>query len=399
MNGSNFFDPTTGRYLRRKVLPGQPSPNRPTPLEFGLYICVPAIFTIVAIATFRSIHSFAGDFHKEFWPAGLHLLHGQSPYLLGRAQVANGLAFPYPALAALLFTPFALVSRGVSEVLFTAICFAALAATLRVLRVRDWRLYGLVLLWAPVVNAWQSANLTLLLALGVALMWRHRDRPGVAGACAALIVSLKPFVWPVCLWLIATRRYRAAACAVACGAIVNAIAWTVVGWGQLGRYLHDSSVVSGVFFRHAYTPVALALHLGAGVSLADGVGVVCGLLAAFACVWSGWRRRDDLSALTLAVTLMWLASPVLWMHYFAMALVPLAIARPRLGAVWAAPLVLIICGSRSTGAWQIVLTLAVIGLLVAASLRPLAGVTAGRSMARAGAGRPPSQPEAVPRTA
>jgi hypothetical protein len=341
--------------------------RRATPTEFGLFVAVPAVFTVVAIAIFRSIHQFAGDFHKEFWPAGLHILNGQSPYLLNHAQVANGVAFPYPALTGLFMAPFALLSRSVSEVLFTVICFGALFAILRVLNVRDWRLYGLVLLWAPVLNAWQSANLTLLLALGIALMWRYRDRPAVAGLCVALAISLKPFVWPAGVWLLATRRWRAAAFAVIYGAVVNAIAWGVLGFSQIGRYLRDASTVSGVFFRHAYTPIALVLHIGASTSVADAVGVALAAMALVACVWIGLRGRD-LGALTLAVVLMWLASPVLWMHYFALVLVPLAIARPRLQPVWALPILLIACGSRSTQAWQIVFVLVVIGTLVAATL-------------------------------
>jgi hypothetical protein len=342
--------------------------RRPSPLEFGLFACVPAIFTAVAIAIFRSIHQFAGDFHKEFWPAGLHILHGQTPYLLAHAQVANGVAFPYPALTGLVMAPFALLPRSVSEILFTLICFAALFGILRVLGVRDWRLYGLVLLWAPVLNAWQSANLTLLLALGIALMWRYRDRPAVAGLWVALVISLKPFVWPIGLWLLATRRWRAATYALVSGALINLVAWAVLGFDQIGRYLHDGSVVSGVFFRHAYTPIALMLQLGASTSIADGVGVLAGLVGLIACVWQGVRGRD-LRCLTLAIVLMWLASPVLWMHYFALILVPLAVARPRLEPVWALPIVLIICGSRSTHAWQIVFVVLVIGALVIATLK------------------------------
>lgn len=369
--------------------------RRPTPLEFGLFGVVPAIFTLIAIVTFRSIHSFAGDFHKEFWPAGLHILHGQSPYLLGHAQIANGLAFPYPAVTGLVMAPFALVSRGLSDVLFTIVCFTALYATLRVLRVRDWRLYGLVLLWAPVINAWQSANLTLILALGIALMWRYRDRPPVAGVCAAAAVSLKPFVWPVGLWLLVTRRYRAFGFAVLYGTIANAVAFSILGFDQISRYLHDASKVSGAFFRHAYTPIALALHAGAGTTAADLVGVIVALVAAGACVWAG-RRRGDLAALTLAIALMWLASPVLWMHYFALILVPLAIVRPRLDRAWALPIVLIACGSRSTQAWQIVLVMAIIGVMVAWILRTGSEPDAAPARARGATGEGEQTPVPTP---
>jgi hypothetical protein len=346
--------------------------RQPSRLDFALYGCVPVVFTVIAITVFHSIHSFAGDFGKEFWPAGLRVLHGQSPYILGRAQIASGLAFPYPGLTALLFAPFALIAKGPSEALFTLLCFASLFAALRVLGVGDWRLYGIVLLWAPVLNAWQSANLTLPLALGLAVVWRYRDRPAVAGAVAALAVSLKPFVWPVFIWLLATRRFRAAAYGIAVGAVVNATAFAILGFGQISRYLTDAGKVSGVFFRHAYTPIALVLHLGLGTTAADAVGVVCALAAGLACVVVG-RRRDDLGALALAVALTLLATPVLWMHYFALILVPLALARPRLEPVWGLPIVLVACSSRSTFAWQIVLTLSVVGILLATALRRPAG--------------------------
>jgi hypothetical protein len=342
--------------------------RRLTPLEFGLYVCVPALFTLISIAIYRSIGSFAGDFHEEFWPAALRLLHGQSPYLLTQAQIAKGVAFPYPALAAVLFAPFALLSRGLSDALFTILSLLALLATLRVLDVRDWRVLGLALLWAPVVNAWQSANLTLVLGLGIALLWRYRERPALNGAIAAIVVSLKPFVWPVALWLLATRRYRAAGWMLVWGLLLNAVAWSVVGWNQIGRYLHDASSVSGVFFRHAYTPVALVLHLGVSPTSAEVIGVLVALVGVFACLRFG-RRREDLPAFTLAVVVMWLASPVLWMHYFALALVPLALARPRVEAAWAAPIVLIVCGSRSTAVWQILLTFLAMGAVVMAALR------------------------------
>jgi hypothetical protein len=351
-----------------------------------VFACLPLLFTAVAIDVFSSTSFFAGDFHKEFWPAGLRVLDGHSPYVMGREQVDTGRAFPYPASAALLFTPFALLPRGASDILFTIVCFAALFATLRVLDVRDWRLYGLVLLGAPVINAWQAANLTLLLGLGLALIWRYRDRPVVVGLLAALIVSLKPFVWPVAVWLLATRRYRAAAYGLLAGLLVNTAAFAVLGFGEIGRYLRDASKVSGEFFRHAYTPTALALHLGFGTTSAEVLGALVAAAVLCACVMLG-RRGDQLGALALCVALMFAATPVLWMHYFALALVPLAIARPRLEPVWALPIVLIVCGSRSTEAWQIVLTLLVIGVLIGAAVRRPRSEPSGR-MVRESAGLP-----------
>jgi hypothetical protein len=368
----------------------------PSRRDFALFACVPAVLTVVSFVVFRSIHSFAGDFHKEFWPAGLRVLHGQSPYLLGRRQIDSGLAFPYPPLSGLLFAPFALLTRGTAGILFTLVCFAALFGTLRILEVRDWRLYGLVLMWAPVLNAWQSANLTLVLALGLAIIWRYRDRPVVAGMTAAVAISLKPFVWPVALWLVATRRYRAAGACLFTGLAINSLGFGVLGFDQVSRYLTDGSRVAEAFFRNAYTPVALALHAGLSSPAAVAVGVVVAVAAALACVLVG-RRGDDLGALALGVAVMLLATPVLWMHYFAIAVVPLAIARPRLEPLWGLPVVLLACGSRSTSAWQIVLALVIFAWLLRSIVRrPDARILSPHDHARARAlgGRERSAPAA-----
>jgi hypothetical protein len=60
---------------------------------------------------------------------------------------------------------------------------------------------------------------------------------------------------------------------------------------------------------------------------------------------------------------------VLWLHYFALAVVPLAVARPRLQPVWALPIILIVCGSRTLDAWQTVLALSVFAVLLATAAR------------------------------
>src|SRR5947208_3312483 len=89
----------------------------------------------------------------------------------------SGAPFPgMPAPAALLFAPFGLLPRTAADVLFTLLLAICLVAALRLLHVSDSRCYGVAFLWAPVFSAFQTANLTLLLALGLALLWRLRNR-------------------------------------------------------------------------------------------------------------------------------------------------------------------------------------------------------------------------------
>ena len=57
----------------------------------------------------------------------------------------------------------------------TGLVLACLFVTLWVLAVRDWRIYGVTLLWPPVIDAYQTANLTLALGL---LLARRMALPG-----------------------------------------------------------------------------------------------------------------------------------------------------------------------------------------------------------------------------
>lgn len=91
-----------------------------------------------------------------------------------------------------------------------------------VLEVRDWRVAGLVLVWPAAIDAYQTANVSAALGLLVALAWRHRDRPIIAGTALGLTMALKCFLWPVAAWYAVTRRVAAAAIAVvlACASLL-----------------------------------------------------------------------------------------------------------------------------------------------------------------------------------
>jgi alpha-1,2-mannosyltransferase len=314
-------------------------------LNHALFGLIPLLFTAIAVVSVRSGH-IASDFHSEFYPAAGRVLHGGSPYDLGRHAIDSGDAFPYPALTALLFAPFALLHPSIAESVYIGINIVVLLATLRVLQVRDWRLYGMALLWAPVYNAWQSGNLTLLLCLGMAVMWRYRERPAGAGLAAAVIVSLKPFVWPAGLWLLATKRYRAAAWALASGLAINFVSFAALGFNEISRYLQAGSDVTSVFYKTGFSLVAFVMHLGASESVGVAFGVAASAVAAVALFKLG--QSDGARALAACVALALLASPVIWNHYFTLLIVPLAIARPKLSAVWALPLLMWACLSRSS---------------------------------------------------
>jgi len=345
------------------VLPGRldPNPRR----DFALFAWLPGVLTCGLLTYLVRHHQFAFDFSREYWVAASRLLHGGSTYSWSPAQIASDIAYPYPAPATLLFVPFALLPRTLGSVLWTVVCIACPAGALRVLGVRDWRLYGLVLLWAPVVAGWQSANLTLPLVLALALVWRHRDRPLAAGLLTAAIVSLKPFLWPLAIWLLATRRYRAGGACAAGALCAGAVAWAAVGVSQIGAYLRLDDRVTSAHYVTSYGVLAVANALGAD-RLAGALALLtlAGALVV-ACVALG--RRDEWGALSVCLVAALIASPLVDTHYFALLLVPLAVRRPRLGVEWLLPLALWLCPETASAGWQLFVAwataIAVIALL------------------------------------
>jgi hypothetical protein len=314
-------------------------------------------------ALFERNHIFALDFHNWYWPAGERLLHGQNLYAQPYPWGLN-----YPALAALMFVPFALLPHGFADVLFTILVLLAVPATLRLLNVSDWRVYGIAMLWAPVVFGWQTANLSLLLVLGVAAAWRYRDSPVVTGVIVAVLVSAKLFLWPLGLWLLATRRYLALGWAVASAAILSTAAFAVVGFAQLSQYINQTHKFLADAERRSYGLVSLALHLGAGRTLAYAVLIVVSGIVAIACVTLGRLGRDR-QALAACIAVSVLASPVIEAHYLALLLVPAALTRPRLSALWALPIALWVTPADWPADWQRVVFLGIGTAVLAVAMR------------------------------
>ena len=220
--------------------------------------------TILLWLLFRVVRdgAFATDFRYAFWPAGRHVLDGTSPF----SHVIDfyRLPFVYPAPAALLFAPFGALPRPLAEALFTALLAAALVLTLRLCRVRDPRCYVLAFLWAPVFSALQTANLTLLLALGLAALWRLERRALPTAVVAACLVALKIFLWPVIVWLAVRRGVRTALTSVLLTAAITLASWGVIGFAGFRDYPHLMRLISREEAPRSYSLVALIMRLGLG---------------------------------------------------------------------------------------------------------------------------------------
>ncbi len=346
-------------------------------VNHGLFVFVPLLVIAYILSIAIGGHHFAVDFRSAFWPAGNRVLAGLTPYASPHSIAAShGFAFVYPAPGALLFAAFAWIPLGAAGVLFTLICAAAALGALWLCGVRDWRLYGLTLILPPVISGWQTANLSLVLAFGIAVAWRYRDRPAVAGIAVGLVASLKIFLWPLGLWLLLTRRWRALGWAAAAAVAVNVVSWAALGLHQIGPYLRVVSAATKLEERAAYTPLALALRLGASRGGAEVVAVIVAVGCLAACILLARQGRDS-AVLLGVITLSLLATPVVWIHYFVLLVVPLAIMRPRLSPSWALPLLLFACPVTDPKLWQLSLTLSVVAVLIAVLVRTPA-LAAGR---------------------
>lgn len=350
-------------------------------LEHLLLGVLPAALTAMLVFASIRFHWVAFDFYRAYYPAAQRLLRGGNPYAVTHQEVVMGTGFVYPALSAVVFAPFALVGRALSQHLYMLLCLALVPATLWTARVRDWRVYGAVMLWYPIVIGWQGENISVPLMFMVALAWRYRNKPVVAGLITAAAISMKPFVWPLGLWLLATRRWRAAAWAFGWGLVLNLLAWEIVGFNEIHTFLHLAGEDTDLLWRGGYGMLAVAGHLGFGRGGGEGLLLVVSALVALALVYAGIVRRNEREAMVLAVALMLVASPLVWVHYFVLLVVPLALSRPRLSAAWLVPVATwLLPPSPSVAGWQLALALVLVGGCLTAALRdgPVGRRPAGR---------------------
>jgi Glycosyltransferase family 87 len=272
-----------------------------------------------------------------FLRAAGDVLHGASPY----AYLADK-TFAYPPFLAWLVAPLHPLSGSVAGFLWTVLSLVLVAAALWLLELRDWRCYALAFVFLCTRSSIDLGTIEPLLLFAVAASWRWRDRLlASAGAVGAAIV-LKLFLWPLAVWLALTRRLSAAAAAIGVAVALAFVSWAAIGFDGIGGYPGVLRRLADDESTSSYSVVALGVraHLPVDAARVVAVLVAIGLLAAAAWVARDARRdvRDrDVATLTLCLAAAFAASPIVWVHYFLLLLVPLALTRPRLSLLWLVP--------------------------------------------------------------
>jgi len=268
------------------------------------------------------------------------ILHGQNPYPASTdSDFLRGAGYVYPPLTAQASIPLTVLPLHVAAVSMMVLLVAAVLGSLWILGVRDWRCYGIPFLWPPVLSAIQTGNITLLMGLAAALAWRLRGRERAAGVVLGISLATKLFLWPLAGWMLATRRWRAAAWGLVVAVAALAVTWGAIGFVGLTGYpslLHTWSDYADDF---AFSIYAVALDFGASSPVARALWLVFALVVIACAVLLG-RRGDDRGSFALALTAAIAFSPIVWLHYFALLVVVVAVLEQRLAPAWFAPLLI-----------------------------------------------------------
>jgi alpha-1,2-mannosyltransferase len=303
-----------------------------------------------------------------FRTAALAVVHGHTPYVAPTVSALSHFdKFVYPPAAAILFAPLAALPSEAAKVLMFVAGFLAILGALRLLGVEDWRCYSVAVLSAPAMNSLALGALTSFLLLGAALAWRYRDVPAVAAIATSLTAILKLFLWPLGVWLLATRRFRAAAACVAVSVVLLLGGWAIIDFAGLRAYPTLVHVLERVEGPVSYSVVAL---LGLSGTAATAFSVTISL-AFVAGIFLAARGADgDRRAFAVAALASLVATPLLWLHYLLLLLVPIALYRPRLSGIWFLPLLLWLTpATHSQGVtWRIALALGVLAVVAVSTL-------------------------------
>ncbi len=331
-------DPRVGARLRPAGLTRAGLSRALEQIGFPVLAIVVVCLTIVEAAH-------AGDLAVDFRgvsPAIRGLAHGVDPFTFTHEYDQ----YLWTVLAGWIMAPFAWLPHGYLIVVALEVLGVVVAPLL--LGVRDWRLIALCLAWPTSVSSIQTGNITVLVTVLLAATWHDRARAR-AGLWAGLAVGVKLFAWPVLVWLAATRRWRALGLALGVQLVTLLITLPYISPGSYWRFeLGVDRTDSG----RSITLDALVRQLGGSPNAGQAVALAVGL----AILWKG--RRE----LGWVVVSMLVLSPVVWIHYFGLLVIPLGLWSSS-RRVWCIPMLLVLAAPQGNGGlWRTAAALGVAGI-------------------------------------
>lgn len=334
---------------------------RPPMLVLLSLACVFHLAMLTVVAAGRT-HRF--DF-SVFYASAVAMRMGLNPYLIDLSRIGDPIGLEIRPLIhttstptfLLCFEPFGYLPVTVAYWIWFAMNAIALGVAILLLlqdraggltRSRKWVLGIAMLLYAPLGDqiAFAQVQVLILLMLVLVMRWLASGREIAAGLMLALAIMLRAFPIVLAVYLFATRRWRALA-AMTIGIVVIGIVTTAgLGLNVMRSFL------DGAMLTVSHHPVSLPINvavaafttrlfwyafgaaLPAGLEFARATVVVIvesailglGLRAALRA--AGDRDANDhdadLAAFGLWVVISVMLSPIAWIHYMVLFLIPFA---------------------------------------------------------------------------
>jgi alpha-1,2-mannosyltransferase len=360
---------TTGLLDRGRAeapLPGRPEDHR-TPISSDWFSRHSPLLWGVGIAGAASVVAYYCLWLSRFpqmdflvyRAGGQHVLRGDL-YSSEIKVLGQHLAFTYPPLAALLFSPFSLLSAHAAQILWDVVDIIALitliavslaAARRRPLARSDWQLA--LLLAAPIgfflwpvrynLNLGQiNVVLTLLIVTDLTIGWSWRAKKMPTGVLVGLAAAIKLTPLVFIAYLLASRQWKAARNALLSFVGATLVLFAVAPTASWVYFSKDAFAVNRIGNDQGIANQTLLAalhrtHVPLPSALTDLILsiVVCGGVALAAVAYK--RSSAMLAVLVCAATGL-LVSPISWAHHY----------------VWIVPaLVWLVCGEDrpAKGGW------------------------------------------------
>ena len=203
---------------------------------------------------------------------------------------------------------------------------------------------------------------------------------------------IKLLVAPLWLWLVFTRRFRAALLTAVLVPVGILVPWLLIGLDGLADY---PSLLRSLSESHGGNGVLLQA-LGRQSGLDAGPALALGLAAAACCLVGAYvLRDDDISCFALVGSAALLATPVAWIYYPALLVIPVAARFPRFNLAWLGFTALWVSWYATPLGWATaqlsIAVLLVCALMVSRSFARAARFGPTRSRAPPSSARAPSQ--------
>jgi hypothetical protein len=301
-----------------------------------LLLVVPVTFAVLSVVLgYLNSWPIGFDFRGTLWEPARALLDGATIYPEPtRDAIVLGNPAVYPPVFIVASVPLALLPVGAAAWLWFCVLGACVFAAMWILGVRDWRCQVLALTSPVTIHGLFYGNLTIVMVLLVAVAWRFRDRARYAGLALGAAVAAKLFVWPLIVWLLLTRRFRAAVWAVGAGGALVLGAWALIGFEGFLDYPKLLRAVQDVYAERSISVSTVAGALGASVSVAVAIAALVGVICIAVAARLVGRADGDRRAFAVLVAACVLASPIVWPNYAALLFVPIAVTWPRLAPAW-----------------------------------------------------------------